>query len=168
MSDIIQPDSYLTLHYRLALMNVHNAVSNGAAKAGNSIEIEPGKGDVINTFGGKPATLQMGGGQFAPALEEKLLGLKTGDHTRFELEPDAGFGPRNPELIQKVSRSLLDAESESHADYQPGDVVEFNAPGGSRMAGVLKELNAQYALFDFNHPLAGQPLCFEVQIIGVL
>lgn len=152
MSDIIQPDSYLTLHYRLALAS----------------ESPAGHADIVNTFVDKPATLQLGYGQMAPALEEKLLGLKTGDHATFELAPSEAFGTRNPELVQKISRKLLNIESEFNADYQPGDVVEFNVPGGSRLAGVLKELNEQYALFDFNHPLAGQPVRFEVQIIGVL
>jgi len=53
-------------------------------------------------------------------------------------------------------------------DFSPGDLVEFNAPGGGRYAGVLKEVGETSALFDFNHPLAGQALTFEVKIIGIL
>ncbi len=53
-------------------------------------------------------------------------------------------------------------------DFSPGDLVEFNAPNGGRYAGVLKEIGETAALFDFNHPLVGQPLTFEVKIIGIL
>lgn len=151
----IGPDSYLTLHYRIAL-----------APMG-----EPERA-VVDTFPERPATLQMGAGQLAEPLEQRLYGLKAGDHKTFLLAPDEAYGPRNPELLQRVSRKLLEEHS-GGADYEPGDLVEFNAPsadGGEtgRFAGVLKELNDQFALFDFNHPLAGHPLRFEVKIIGVL
>jgi FKBP-type peptidyl-prolyl cis-trans isomerase SlpA len=114
----------------------------------------------------------MGSGQLAAPLEAQLLGLKVGEHRTFVLQPEQAFGPRNPELIQKVSRTLLAAESSADAHYQPGDVVEFRkSPQGlpdQRVAAVLQELNDQYALFDFNHPLAGQTVSFEVKIVGVL
>jgi FKBP-type peptidyl-prolyl cis-trans isomerase SlpA len=154
---LVQPDSYLTLHYRVAL----------AAQ-------EPIKAAVVDTFNERPATLQLGAGQLAAPLEALLVGLKQGDSASFELAPDVAYGPRNPQLVQRLSRSLLDAESEKGAIYEPGDWVEFNAPTHgdgtttARFAGVLKELNDQYALFDFNHPLAGQSIRFDVQIIGIL
>jgi FKBP-type peptidyl-prolyl cis-trans isomerase SlpA len=57
----IEPGSFLTLHYRLA---------------------GPDGADVVNTFGGKPATLSLGTGQLAPALERHLIGLEEGAHAR--------------------------------------------------------------------------------------
>jgi FKBP-type peptidyl-prolyl cis-trans isomerase SlpA len=140
-------DSYLTLHYRVSL--------------------EPDAVDVVSTFGGKPATLQLGAGQLSPALEEQLYGLAVGAHEVFALPAGVAFGPRNPELIQRLPKALLEAESES-SDYSPGDVVEFNAPGGGRYAGVFHSLEKDYAIFDFNHPLAGQPVRFEVEILGII
>jgi FKBP-type peptidyl-prolyl cis-trans isomerase SlpA len=86
----------------------------------------------------------------------------------FDLEPGVGFGPRNPELIQQVSRATLDENSVPGADYKVGDLVDFAAPGGGRFAGILRELREDSALFDFNHPLAGQPVKFEVKLISVL
>jgi len=141
-------DSHLTLHYRLTLSEL------GA--------------DVITTFGGKPATLQLGIGQLAEPLERCLLGLSEGDRRQFELSPGEAFGPRNPELIQRLSRSVFDAHTTPGTAYEPGDLVELPAPGGGRYAGVLKEITEQSVLFDFNHPLAGQALNFEVEILGVL
>lgn len=154
---LVQPDSYLTLHYRVSLAS------------GEAIDTA-----VVDTFGERPATLQLGAGQLASALEALLIGLKEGERASFEVAAGAAYGARNPELLHRLSRSLLDAESEEGTCYAPGDWVEFTAPAGSdgasqaSFAGVLKELNDQYALFDFNHPLAGQPLRFDVEIIGIL
>lgn len=143
----VKPGSHVTLHYRLAL-------ADGA--------------DVMSTFDDKPATLLLGAGQLAAPLEDILLGLKVGHHSVFQLAPERAFGPRNPELIQKVSLATLRENSMIGEDFSPGDLVEFNAPGGGRYAGVLKEVHETHALFDFNHPLAGQALVFEVKIIGIL
>jgi FKBP-type peptidyl-prolyl cis-trans isomerase SlpA len=144
---VVTPSAYLTLHYRLASVD------------GN---------DIVTTFGGTPATLMLGQGQLAPVLEELLIGMPEGTHKTFELEPGVGFGPRNPELIREVSRATLDANSAPDADYKIGDLVDFAAPGGGRFAGILRELGDVTCLFDFNHPLAGQPLKFEVNLISVL
>lgn len=144
---IVTETAYLTLHYRLA-------TADGT--------------DIVTTFAGNPATLMLGQGQLAPFLEQRLLGLPEGTHQTFELGPTEGFGPRNPDLIQSVSRATLDENSVPGADYKVGDLVDFAAPGGGRFAGVLREMRAESALFDFNHPLAGQPLQFEVKLISVL
>ena len=144
---VVTESSYLTLHYRLAS-------ADGT--------------DIVTTFGATPATLMLGQGQLAPFLEQRLLGMAEGTHQVFELSPAEGFGERNPELIQAVSKKTLDENSVPDADYQVGDLVDFAAPGGGRFAGILRELRENHAVFDFNHPLAGQPLTFEVQLISVL
>lgn len=146
-SPVVNESSYLTLHYRLA-------VAGGA--------------DIVTTFKGTPATLMLGQGQLAPFLEQRLLGLPEGTHQTFELSAAEAFGDRNPELIQAVSKTTLEQNSVPGADYAVGEVVEFNAPKGGRFAGVLLEMRDTSAVFDFNHPLAGQPLQFEVKLISVL
>jgi len=144
---VVTDTAYLTLHYRLAAMD-------GT--------------DLVSTFNENPATLQLGTGQLAPFLEACLIGLSEGAHQVFDLSPDQAFGPRNPDLIQRVSRATLKENSQLGEEYSIGDLVEFNAPGGGRFAGVLREIDSEGALFDFNHPLAGQPVRFEVKIIGIL
>lgn len=147
---MIGPQSHLTLHYRLSLSD------NGA--------------DVINTFDGKPATLQLGIGQMSEALENCLVGLADGAHRVFELPEGVAFGPRNPELIQRVSQTMLaqHGRADEVGTLQPGDLVEFPAPNGGAFAGVLKSQDESGAVFDFNHPLAGKAVRFEVNILGVL
>ncbi|WP_292932032.1 peptidylprolyl isomerase [Noviherbaspirillum sp.] len=146
-SPVVTPTAYLTLHYRLASMD---------------------GGDIVSTFNEKPATLQLGTGQLAPFLEECLMGLPEGAHQTFELQPEQGFGPRNPDLVQRVSRSALGDNSTDDDEYTIGDLVEFSAPSGDRFTGVVRAFDATSVLFDFNHPLAGQSLKFEVKIIGIL
>jgi FKBP-type peptidyl-prolyl cis-trans isomerase SlpA len=142
----IKPGSHVTLHYRLAQL---------------------GGAEVISTFGGKPATLLLGAGQLAPPLEAILADLETGQHSVFQLAPEQAFGERNPQLLQWVSAETLRKHAGGEA-FAPGDLVEFNAPNGARYAGMLKEFGEHSALFDFNHPLAGQSVLFEVHIIGIL
>lgn len=144
---VVTPTAYLTLHYRLA-------TADGT--------------DLITTFAGNPATLMLGQGQLAPFLEECLIGLPEGTHKTFELAAGQGFGERNPDLVQSVTRATLDENSVPGADYKIGDLVDFAAPGGGRFAGVLREMKSDSAIFDFNHPLAGQALTFEVKLISVL
>ncbi|MEC4718642.1 peptidylprolyl isomerase [Noviherbaspirillum sp. CPCC 100848] len=144
---VVTESAYLTLHYRLAAMDGTN---------------------IVSTFEEKPATLQLGTGQLAPFLEACLIGLPEGAHQTFELPPEKAFGPRNPDLIQHVSRATLTENSNFGEEYVVGDLVEFSAPGGGRFAGVLRSIDNESALFDFNHPLAGQSVKFEVRIIGIL
>jgi FKBP-type peptidyl-prolyl cis-trans isomerase SlpA len=144
----IQPGAFLTLHYRLS---------------------GPDGADIVNTFGGKPATLTLGTGELAPAMEARLIGLGEGAHERFELAPGEAFGDRNLELLQRVKLSLLRELGDPDAQYGVGDVVQFPTPGGeASYAGVVREVGPDWLLFDFNHPLAGQGVSFEVQVIGVL
>ena len=142
----IEPGSFLTLHYRLA----------GPA------------GDVINTFGGKPATLTIGTGELAPGLEAALIGLEEGTHTTLTL-PEGVYGERNPAMQQWLSRKELRELGDPDEEYAVGDVVQFPTPDRrGQFGGVVRQLGPDAVLFDFNHPLAGQPVKFEVQIIGVL
>ena len=148
---IVQPGSFLTLHYRLGGPN----------------------GDIINTFEGKPATLSLGTGQLAPAVEQCLLGMQEGHRAVYQLSPGVAFGERQPDMQQWVARKLLDALGDRAETYQVGDVVQFPTPDGQgSYAGAVLRVDAAdpagAELFDFNHQLAGQPVEFEAHVIGIL
>jgi len=151
----VQPGSFLTLHYRLA----------------------GPEGDIINTFHGQPATLTLGTGELSPAVEQRLLGLEEGAHASFDIPAGEAFGERNPDLLQWVARKLLQEMGDAAEEYRVGDVVQFPTPDGQgQYAGSVRQMGAAGAgagqagavLFDFNHPLAGQPVTFEVRVIGIL
>ena len=148
LANAVQPGSFLTLHYRLA---------------------GPDGARIIDTFDDKPATLSLGNGELAPTIERCLLGLAEGARARFELAAGEAFGERNAALVQRVSRTLLREHGDPDETYAAGDVVQFPAPDGQRrFVGVVREVDDEWLLLDFNHPLAGQPVTFEVQVIGVL
>jgi FKBP-type peptidyl-prolyl cis-trans isomerase SlpA len=143
----VQADSFLTLHYRLS----------GPA------------GDIINTFEDKPATLSLGTGELSPAVEGKLLGLSEGTRTTLELAAGEAFGERNADMVQWVSKKILAEFGDPDEQYTEGEVVQFPTPDGTgHYAGAVCQVREDAVLFDFNHPLAGQPVQFEVHLIGVL
>ena len=150
---LITEHSFLTLHYRLSSL------------AGV---------DIINTFDDKPATLTLGTGQLSPSLEAHLLGLVEGSHETFEVPASsAAFGERSPEMIQWVARDLLKKLGKNSQSldetYDVGEVVQFPTPDGqATYAGAVQAANDESVQFDFNHPLAGQAVRFEVQILGIL
>ena len=146
--NVVRSGSFLTLHYRLAQ-------ADGAV--------------VVDTFDEGPATLSLGSGELAPAMEARLIGPAEGERARFELAAGETFGERNPELLQRVKRSALGELGDADAAHEVGDVVAFPTPDGrGSYAGVVREVGDDWLLFDFNHPLAGLPLTFEVHVIGVL
>ena len=141
----VGPGSHLTLHSRIALA-------------------DPPQAEVLSTFGGNPATLVLGSGELAPALERCLIGAESGKSHVFMLQPEDAFGSYRNELLQRVP---ADAFPDSLA-VEAGQVIEFSAPDGVRLAGLVKEIDGGEALVDFNHPLAGRPIRFEVEILAVL
>ena len=145
---VVEPGSFLTLHYRLA----------------------GPQGDVVNTFGGKPATLSLGAGELSPVVEQRLIGLAEGARTAFDIPAGEAFGERNPDMIQWLARKELDAMGDPQERYAVGDVIHLPTPDGQgQFAAVVQAVRDDGALrLDFNHPLAGQPVTFEVQVIGVL
>ncbi|EWS63574.1 FKBP-type 16 kDa peptidyl-prolyl cis-trans isomerase [Hydrogenophaga sp. T4] len=145
----VQEGSFLTLHYRMS---------------------GPQGQVIIDTFEGQPATLSLGSGQLSPAIEQHLIGLEEGTRTVIDLDEGEAFGERQPDMVQWVARQLLNKLGDPHEQYAAGDVVQFPTPDGlSSFAGSAVEVREDGAvLFDFNHPLAGQPVRFEVQLIGVL
>ena len=147
----VQAGSFLTLHYRLT----------------------GPQGVVVSTFGGTPATLTLGTGQLSPALEDAMLGLPEGIHITIEMPPGAAFGERSSDMQQWLARQELVEMGVENEEYAVGEVLQFPTPDGEgHFAGVILEFRTgdkgDAVKLDFNHPLAGQPVSFEVQLIGVL
>lgn len=143
MSERVKRDSLVTLHYRVA--------------SGDGAEL-------LGTFGATPATLQLGSGELAPPLEACVEGMAVGQRQVFVLDPQRAFGMHNPQLVQRIPR----AELPDGIALEALSLVEFSAPTGGRLAGLVRELDGQAALIDFNHPLAGKSIRFEVEVIGIL
>ncbi|MFA6310414.1 MAG: FKBP-type peptidyl-prolyl cis-trans isomerase [Sterolibacterium sp.] len=143
MSERVKRDSLVTLHYRVA--------------SGDGAEL-------LGTFDATPATLQLGSGELAPPLEACLEGLPVGQRQVFVLGPQRAFGMHNPQLVRRIPR----AELPHGTALEALSLIEFSAPTGARLTGLVCELDEQAALIDFNHPLAGKSIRFEVEVIGIL
>lgn len=148
----VRADSYLTLHYRLC---------------------DDANNEYVSTFDLSPATLQMGSGQLAAPLERCLIGLRANERRTIDLSCGEAFGEHNPQLVERIARSALPPGVE----LKPNSLIEFGAPAenagvraeaGISFVGFLRELSETTALFDFNHPLAGKAIRFEVEIIAIM
>ena len=118
--------------------------------------------EVDTTRRGKPATFTVGDGNLPEGFESVLIGLAQGDDEQIAISPERGFGPHRKENVRTMPRSdFPDAES-----LEPGLVVAFHSPDGD-LPGVVQEFQGEDVEVDFNHPLAGRDLIFDVTILRV-
>lgn len=137
----IGPDREVTLHFALRLEN----------------------GEVVDsTFDKKPATFKVGDGNLLPGFEQQLYGFKAGDKRTLQVAPEQGFGQHNPQNVQVMPRSQFEG-----MELSEGLLVIFNDAANSELPGVVKTFDERQVTVDFNHPLAGKALSFEVEIIEV-
>ncbi|MGY8871346.1 MAG: FKBP-type peptidyl-prolyl cis-trans isomerase [Pseudomonadales bacterium] len=137
---IIGPEKTITLHFEIRLQN----------------------GDVVDSnFASQPATFTVGDGNMLAGFEAAIFGLKVGDRQIFKITPEHGFGMPNPSNIQKVGR-----ESFSGIELEAGLVIGFQDASGE-LPGVVVSFDDINVEVDFNHPLAGKDLEFEVEILQI-
>lgn len=111
----------------------------------------------------KPAKMVVGDGSLTPNFESCLLGLKVGDKKAFSINADDAFGMPNPDNVYHVDRSKFSADEE----LKEGMIMGFAQPDGSELPGVIRSVAGHSVTVDFNHPLAGQDIIFDVEILEV-
>lgn len=123
-------------------------------------------GEVVDsTFEKAPATFVMGDGSLLPGFERKLIGLAVGDKREFIVEKQDAFGVVNPDNVHTFRQQ----DFPQGMRLEPGLVVSFANPSNRELSGVVREIREDgEVVVDFNHPLAGQDLRFQVEIIHVL
>ena len=136
------PDMRITLHFAVRLMD------------GTEMD---------STFSGKPASFVWGDESLLPGFERALVGLKPGDRRSVFIDAENGFGAWNEDNVQHFPRKTF-AED---ADLAPGVVMSFADAAGAELPGVIKSADDDWVSVDFNHPLAGRDLTFEVEIVDV-
>lgn len=136
-------------------------------KAGSRVtlhfRIASGGNEIVDTFGASPETIVLGQNEIDPRLEWMLQGLAEGEHHTYHLDPVQAFGERNETLVKRLPRSDFPA----NLNTMPGQVVEFPMPNGQIFSATLVAADAEIVTVDFNHPLAGKPVEFEVQVLSV-
>lgn len=111
----------------------------------------------------KPAKMVMGDGSLTKNFEDCLRGLAAGDKKSFLLEAADAFGMPNPDNIYYVDRTKFNTDT----PIQEGMIMGFSQPDGSELPGVIRSIAGHSVTVDFNHPLAGQNVTFDVEIIEV-
>ena len=117
---------------------------------------------VDSTRGAEPAVFTFGDGSLLPGFEDAIKGLREGDCGQFEIAAENGFGEFNEENI----RELPVASFATIGELEPGLVVSFASPDGE-LPGIIKTVGKEKTIVDFNHPLAGRMLIFDVSILKV-
>ncbi|MEX1032053.1 MAG: FKBP-type peptidyl-prolyl cis-trans isomerase [Cellvibrionaceae bacterium] len=118
---------------------------------------------VDSTFDTSPATFVVGDQNLLEGFEQLLFGLSAGDKNSFEVLPEQGFGQRNPNNIQEIPRDAFDEGIE----LSEGLLVSFADANNKEMPGVVQSFDDDNVMVDFNHPLAGRNLIFDVEILAV-
>jgi FKBP-type peptidyl-prolyl cis-trans isomerase SlpA len=139
----IQQDSAVTLHFTIKLKD----------------------GSVADTTHnmGKPAKLIIGDGSLSDNFEQCLIGMTDGEQKAIELKAEDAFGLPNPDNIHHMDRAKFVGDSE----VEVGTIMAFSGPDGMEIPGIIKEIAGDSVTVDFNHPLAGQDVTFEVEILSV-
>ena len=139
---VITENSKVTLHFSLALED----------------------GSIIDSnFEGAPATFTMGDGSLLPGFEDALVGLSIDQRSSFVIGPERGFGQRNPSNLQTLKRK----EFATDMELSVGLVISFADAAKGELPGVISAFSDEEVIVDFNHPLAGKSILFEVQIISI-
>ena len=126
-----------------------------------SVSLENGM-EIDNTRSrSEPVSLTIGDGNLLEGFEKALLGLRAGDRRTVHLPPEDAFGPWNPDNIQTFDTVKFGARPELN------QVIEFEDKAKTTLAGVVKSVNDDVTEVDFNHPLAGRNVVFEVEIARV-
>ena len=136
----IQTGTSVTLHFSLALENGHIVDSN---------------------FEGNPATFSVGDGNLLPGFESCLLGLEVGDEREFIIPPENAFGQHNAQNVQAVDRGNFD-----ESELEIGSILSFQN-GDGELPGVIIALEENQVMVDFNHPLSGKNIVFQVKIVEI-
>ncbi len=118
---------------------------------------------VDGNYDAAPARLQVGDGNLPAGFEKHLVGLAQGAHAHFTIPPEEGFGQYNTSNVQRIDRDRFGPDVELNT----GLMMAFADAAGHELPGVILEQDERWVTVDFNHPLAGKTLDFEVSIVAI-
>jgi peptidylprolyl isomerase len=123
-----------------------------------------GNGEVFDSSQGRqPLEVHMGAGQLIKGFEAQLMGMALNEKKVFTLAVEDAYGPRNADLMQSISRSEVPPEM----DVQVGMIVGLVTPEGRQVPARVVQLDDEQLTMDLNHPLAGESLTFEIEVVGI-
>jgi FKBP-type peptidyl-prolyl cis-trans isomerase 2 len=116
-----------------------------------------------STKGQQPIEYVQGEGQIISGLEKQLEGLKAGDHKIIRVPSAEAYGPVNAKSFQEVPRHLFP----QNVDLKVGMVIPLQDKQGHTVPTIVKEIKTDTVVLNFNHPLAGKDLVFDVKVASV-
>ena len=120
-------------------------------------------GKVVDSSKGKePMHYVHGKGQIIPGLEKELAGMAVGAEKKVTVKPEEGYGPVDPRAFQEIPKEKLPPEA-----LKVGTMLMAQAPSGQGVPVRVHEVKDNTVVMDFNHPLAGKTLSFEVKITDI-
>jgi peptidylprolyl isomerase len=123
-----------------------------------------GNGEVFDSSQGRqPLEVHMGAGQMIKGFEAQLIGMALNEKKVFTLLPEDAYGPRNADLMRSVPRSEVPPDMDVHVDM----IVGLMTPQGNQVPARIVQLDDEQMTMDLNHPLAGESLTFEIEVVGI-
>ena len=134
---------------------------------GNSVTVEftmkLDDGTIVDTnVDEDPLSYEQGAGELLPDLEKAMLGLSVGDTLEVKLTADQGYGAVDPDAYEEVELEVVPEDSRT-----AGTMIVATSPEGEEQPIRVHEVGGETITLDFNHPLAGQALHFEVKILAI-
>jgi peptidylprolyl isomerase len=114
--------------------------------------------------GGDPLEFKIGENTIIPKLEASVVGMIVGDKATIDIKSAEAYGPRRDEAVQSVERSMIPDE----VDLTVGGQLQATAPDGKQLILTVLEVNDEMVMLDGNHPLAGQDLVFDIELVEIV
>lgn len=138
------------------------------AKSGDTVKIHyTGTLDDGTEFdssaGRDPLEFQLGGGQVIPGFDNAVEGMAVGDKKSVRIEADDAYGQRHDQLVQDVPRSALPDD----LTPEVGMALQSQSPDGRVQVLTVTAVADENITVDGNHPLAGMPLSFDIELVAI-
>lgn len=138
----VEKNMYVSVHYKGSLNN----------------------GEVFDSSEGRtPLEVLMGGGQLIKGFEDSLMGMSLKEKKTFTLAPEDAYGPREENLIHYFPLS----EVPPGVIPEVGQIIGLQMPDGRQVPAQVAQINNDNVVLDLNHPLAGQALTFDIEVVGI-
>ncbi len=117
-----------------------------------------------SSVGGEPLELTLGGGGVIPGFEKAVVGMAEGDSRTVTIAAEDAYGPHHADRVHEVERARIPAD----INLEVGGVLQAVGERGETMVVKVVELSDSGVTLDFNHPLAGEDLTFELQLVEIV
>ena len=96
-------------------------------------------------------------------FERNVIGMKLGEKKKFVISPEEAYGQHNPEAVQEIDKGNFPPDFQ----FSIGQMVQGSSPTGNPVVGTIVETSDSVVTLDFNHPMAGKTLTFEVEVLSL-